>query len=191
MIKKEFKDYPNTDTPIDAENLNEVQDNVENALDEKFDKSGGTITGDVNITGQLQVNGGKVLNILEVYPIGSIYMSVNSTNPSSLFGGTWERFGQGRVVVGVDENQTEFNETGKTGGSKTNMLNQNNLPRNLGTIRIYDINAPGQSNGIDAINMVWSNKYRDSVDNLYNPLSQAAVNNLQPYITCYMWKRVA
>ena len=51
---------------------------------------------DENLGGALQVNGGKVLNILEIYPIGSIYISVNSTNPSSLFGGTWESFGAGR-----------------------------------------------------------------------------------------------
>ena len=37
-----------------------------------------------------------------VYPVGSIYMSVNSTNPSTLFGGTWEQISQGRVLQGAD-----------------------------------------------------------------------------------------
>ena len=35
-------------------------------------------------------------------------MSVNSTNPGDLFGGTWTRFGQGRAVVGIDEDDTDF-----------------------------------------------------------------------------------
>jgi hypothetical protein len=52
------------------------------------------------------------------YPIGSIYISTNNTNPSELFGGTWIAWGGGRVIAGVDSNQTEFNTVEKTGGAK-------------------------------------------------------------------------
>ena len=52
------------------------------------------------------------------YPVGSIYMSANSTDPKMLFGGTWERYANGRVLVGVDEADTDFNTAGKTGGEK-------------------------------------------------------------------------
>ena len=55
----------------------------------------------------------------KAYPIGSIYVSVKNTNPSTLFGGTWVSFGTGRTLVGVDTNQTEFASIEKTGGSKT------------------------------------------------------------------------
>ena len=46
-----------------------------------------------------------------IYPVGSIYMSVNNTNPGTLFGGTWEQWGSGRVPVGVDmeDENNEFN----------------------------------------------------------------------------------
>ena len=54
----------------------------------------------------------------QIYPVGSIYFSVNNVNPGTLFGGVWERFANGRVLVGVDENQTEFSAVKKTGGSK-------------------------------------------------------------------------
>lgn len=37
-----------------------------------------------------------------VYPVGSIYMSVNNTDPSILFGGTWVSIASGRVLMGVD-----------------------------------------------------------------------------------------
>lgn len=53
-----------------------------------------------------------------VYPVGSIYLSVNSVNPSELFGGTWAAWGTGRVPVGVDASQTEFNAVEKSGGLK-------------------------------------------------------------------------
>ena len=38
-----------------------------------------------------------------VYPVGSIYMSMNETNPSTLFGGTWERLADGRCLIGGGE----------------------------------------------------------------------------------------
>lgn len=60
-----------------------------------------------------------VTTALDFYPVGSIYMSVVNTNPSVLFGGTWVEFGSGRVVVGVDTGDADFNTVEKTGGAKT------------------------------------------------------------------------
>lgn len=56
-----------------------------------------------------------------IYPIGSIYMSVNSTNPGTLFGGTWAAWGTGKVPVGINTSDTDFNQSEKTGGSKTSV----------------------------------------------------------------------
>ncbi|MCJ7834552.1 hypothetical protein MUB23_03975 [Cuneatibacter sp. NSJ-177] len=56
---------------------------------------------------------------LRVYPVGSIYMSTSSTNPGTLFGGTWEAWGSGRVPVGVNSSDSDFSPAGKTGGTKT------------------------------------------------------------------------
>jgi len=61
-------------------------------------------------------------SVLNAYPIGSIYLSVNNTNPSSLFGGVWEAWGAGRCLVGVDTTQVEFNAVEKTGGEKEHTL---------------------------------------------------------------------
>ena len=57
--------------------------------------------------------------LLKVYPVGSIYISYDSTNPGTLFGGTWEAFGKGQTLVGIDTNSTEFKTLGQAGGSKT------------------------------------------------------------------------
>lgn len=54
-----------------------------------------------------------------IYPIGSIYMSVNNVNPSTYFGGTWVEWGSGRVPVGVDINDSNFNTVEKSVGSNT------------------------------------------------------------------------
>ena len=70
--------------------------------------------------------------VSQMYPIGSIYISTNITNASDLkekLGvGTWESYGKGKTLVGVDENDSSFNSVGKTGGSKTVKLNTSNLP---------------------------------------------------------------
>ena len=55
----------------------------------------------------------------EMYPVGSIYLSVKNENPSSKFGGTWVAWGSGRVPVGVNSSDSSFNSVEKTGGSKT------------------------------------------------------------------------
>ena len=55
------------------------------------------------------INFGNKSLIDLVYPVGSIYMSVNNTNPTSLFGGTWVAWGSGRVPIGVNTSDSDFN----------------------------------------------------------------------------------
>jgi microcystin-dependent protein len=69
------------------------------------------------------------INIGIIYPIGSIYLSVNSANPGTwLPGTTWVAWGSGKVPVGIDTGQTEFNSVEKTGGEKTHTLSLGELP---------------------------------------------------------------
>ncbi len=70
--------------------------------------------GNVNITSE-----SIGVSFDKIYPVGSIYMSVNNVNPQSFFGGTWVAWGAGRVPVGVNTLETEFETVEKTGGAKT------------------------------------------------------------------------
>ncbi len=54
----------------------------------------------------------------EIYPVGSIKITVNNVNPSVYIGGTWVQWGSGRVPVGVNSADTDFSESNKTGGIK-------------------------------------------------------------------------
>jgi len=55
-----------------------------------------------------------------LYPVGALYISTLATNPGTLLGrGTWTAFGAGRVMVGLDATQTEFDTVEETGGAKT------------------------------------------------------------------------
>ena len=135
-----------------------------------------------------------------MYPVGSIYFSAVGTNPSELFGfGTWQAWGAGRVPVGVDASQTEFNAVEKTGGEKAHALTINEMPSHTHEISYRPIGDPSD----DPFALF---KSEGGITGTYNSpgteLSQDALeakaagggqahNNLQPYITCYMWKRTA
>jgi|GEM_PF-3522942 len=72
--------------------------------------------------GSSGINSGEI-SLLAMYPVGSIYMTVNPANPGNLFGGTWAAWGAGKVPVGVDTSDTDFATSQKTGGAKTVNLN--------------------------------------------------------------------
>ena len=141
-----------------------------------------------------------------IYPVGSIYMSVKSTSPATLFGGTWVRWGNGRVPVGVDASQKEFNSVEKIGGEKTHRLTEDEMPAH----QHFADNNDGEEKLTGSIgNMGFSAGSDDGAGNCYGlnwayrssrtdtGIKTAAAgggdphNNLQPYITCYMWKRTA
>lgn len=125
------------------------------------------------------------------YPVGSVYISVNDTNPSTLFGGTWERFAAGRTLVGVDTGQTEFNTVKKTGGAKTVALTVNQIPSHSHKVTIEDcVYYVGEgATGSGAHDM--SEPSTDWVTKTANTGGGQAHNNLQPYITVYFWLRTA
>lgn len=79
------------------------------------------------------------------YPIGTIYESVNPTNPSEFIGGTWESWGAGKVSVGVDVSQTEFATVEKTGGEKTHTLTTNEMPSHTHTFTGKAVTSGTQS----------------------------------------------
>ena len=134
----------------------------------------------------IMVNEIDLLN--KVYPIGSIYLTTNSVNPSNLIGGTWVRFGNGRTLVGVNESDTDFSTVEKTGGEKTHLLTVNEMPshsHNL-VLNSYYSNAGGNDSFA-------KEGYYDNTTSKTTTKTGGgqAHNNLQPYITVYMWKRTA
>lgn len=131
-------------------------------------------------------------NLLDLtYPIGSIYISVNNTNPSSLFGGTWVEFAKGKTLVGVDTSQTEFNTVEKTGGSKTHKLSIDEMPNHAHPWNGYSAGNLYLGSGSSVTyalfgNDTWSENKANGIQSVGGDQPH---NNLQPYITCYMWKR--
>lgn len=129
-----------------------------------------------------------------IYPVGSIYMSVNPTNPSELFPRTaWAEWGKGRVPVGVDTSQTEFNKAEKTGGSKSVTLTTDQIPSHTHKVPKPEwygtTSEPDTGFGL----LRTKNPIKDGSDGFVSAATGGgkAHSNLQPYITCYMWVRTA
>lgn len=81
-----------------------------------------------------------------VYPVGAIFPTVNSVNPGTyLTGTTWELFGSGKTLVGVDTDDTDFNTVEKAGGAKTVNLNHSHSTGNH-TLLLSEI--PSHSHGM-------------------------------------------
>lgn len=153
--------------------------------------------GDGTVTGAIRYLNDNFLD--KAYPVGSIYMSVANKNPSSLFGGTWVSWGSGRVPVGVNTSNSNFNTVEKTGGSSSVTLTEENIPAH--THNQYSINTDDNPKGGTAMYSFTSeagtavgftNKKTHSNNIITGSAgSGKAHTNLQPYITCYMWKRTA
>lgn len=100
------------------------------------------VEGSVGIDGTLDMNSSQidnlkaaaaddhVVNFGQIYPVGSIYINATSnTNPGTLLGiGTWVALGAGKVLVGYDASDSDFNSAMETGGSKTHTLATTNMP---------------------------------------------------------------
>lgn len=119
---------------------------------------------------------------LIAYPIGSVYMSVNSTNPSTIFGGTWEQL-KDRFLLGCGDTYTN----GATGGEATHTLTVDEMPSH--SHALYRVNENACNGGTSSFS---SNSCNSgwTMNSLATGGSQAH-NNMPPYLAVYMWKRTA
>lgn len=131
--------------------------------------------------------------LLNVYPIGCIYTSIVSTSPSTLFGGTWESFGQGRVLVGHDDSANPDSDfvassgdgsSVLVGGAKTHTLSVDEMPSHTHSMTIENTRGTGANGAEDGASSF------STVDTSATG-GGLAHNNVQPYVVVYMWKRVA
>lgn len=190
--------WVNDVTAVSANNMNHIEDGIKDAhdiLDNIFNA---------------------------IYPVGSIYMSASlSTHEQveALFGGTWEAWGKGRVPVGVDTAQTEFDTVEETGGAKTHS-HTNSATTGSTTLTVNQIPSHSHSDayssnkvGLSASGSASSTAFLQlSSNTVTGAISTSAYSTgnagggqghthtlnstgdsstLQPYITCYMYKRTA
>lgn len=136
--------------------------------------------------------------------IGQVIMSTTLNTAAkvhAIYGGTWEAWGQGRVPVGVDPNDADFNAPNKTGGSKTVTLTAAQMPKHYLTVPhiAYMENSYSVSNGTHTTGSPVSSEHEGAQASIsgnrdshkFSFGSGSAHNNLQPYKTIYYWLRKA
>ena len=158
----------------------------------------GGISTDGNLTAKGDINLPKLLS--KIYPVGSVYITYNNVNPGTFLGGTWERFGQGRTLVGEgtgNDGSTSMSFTpnssdgkyknthyhvtsfgwdmnafyaGKPDGAKNNDYNRTSVIPN-GYVVIANSSATSQCR------LNWTD--------------DRTISNIQPYIVVYFWRRTA
>jgi len=126
------------------------------------------------------------------YPVGAIFTTTvayaDSAAVAAVLGGTtWAAFGSGKVLVGVDAAQTEFDTVEETGGSKTHTLSASEMPAHTHSTRVgVTTGGATPDSGCQSTSGEASSSFTST-----SAGSGGAHNNLQPYITVYMWKRTA
>lgn len=134
----------------------------------------------------------KILNSL--YPVGSIYMSVNDTSPATFFGGTWQRITGCFLLAATDNGADGGNSNasiapGKTGGEATHTLTVAEMPSHAHNYGNYTTAAPtGASIGYATI---LQGQNIGALAGTNAAGSGQAHNNMPPYLSVYMWKRTA
>lgn len=129
---------------------------------------------------------GNNISIQINFPIGYIYMSTSSTNPSTYFGGQWQRIAKGRTLVGVDENDTDFVSAELTGGSKELQSHNHKLTSaNATSMAVFTNGGTGYDAGQTSGSRTYAN-----VSFTTTNTGEGDSGNLQPYFTCYIWEKV-
>lgn len=134
---------------------------------------------------------------LGAHPVGSIYISMTSSNPSNTYGGTWTQIAQGRTLVGVDTTDSRFNTADKTGGSYEQTLRAKigAVDNELSKVG-YDVTAPVSTQYASGIWSKGTEFYSGSISQINHNTDVKQDNNeypttIQPYLTTYFWKRTA
>ena len=127
------------------------------------------------------------------YPVGSVYTSVVATNPNSLLGlGTWVAFGSGRVLVGINASDSDFNTVEETGGAKTDAhtLTVSEIPAHSHTIPTHDDGGSAILNNRNGNSNASPLNHGASTTNTGGGAAHSH-DIVQPYIVVYFWKRTA
>lgn len=145
---------------------------------------------------ELEIHGKKLIDY--IYPIGSIYMSVNATSPANLFGGSWTQL-KDRFLLGAGSTYT----AGSTGGAATHKLTVAEMPSHNHSFKdgshtflwgqnktnnVYLNNASAVAGKTPGNSAMTSQNIWNSTNSSGNT---SAHNNMPPYLAVYMWKRTA
>ena len=182
-----MNDYINNAFTREGENTNLEINNLNvgciTSKNNKFElDSSGNLTVK-SITAQT-VNSMAITNA--IYPVGSIYLSVNNTNPSILFGGEWEQI-RDKFLLGCGDDY----QAGSTGGEATHKLTVNEMPSHQHNLSLAIEGSNVSNKDRVALNGYGNSRWWGNLYKMDSTGGSQAHNNMPPYLAVYMWKRVS
>lgn len=195
------RDGNNTNLEVNNLNLGCITSTNNNF---ELDSNGNLIVNSItanNIIGQAVANA--------VYPVGSIYMSINSTNPSTLFGGQWEQL-KDKFLLGCGD----IYQNGTTGGEASHVLTTSEMPshnhsastnstgghrhtfkgwwttKGDGSATYACVARTQQNDAVEYGSFATAGEHSHTVT-VNNTGDGQAHNNMPPYLSIYMWKRIS
>lgn len=118
------------------------------------------------------------------FPIGAIYMSCDSRNPSQIFGGTWEQI-KDKFLLCAGSTYA----AGSTGGEANHTLTQNEMPIHSHSQRVQNSSGYSGGDGQEA-GTGWGGNYHYANSNS-NAGGNQPHNNMPPFLAVYVWRRIA
>jgi len=172
---------------------------VQTSVNSKADKASPTFTGTpLSTTAAEGTNSTQIATtafvraeiLSRVYPVGSIFTTVTAYADSAavvavIGGTTWVAFGAGKVLVGVDTGDSDFNTIEETGGAKTHTLTTAEMPAHTHGYQKHTGSSALSIHDISHTVTSYATTQTTSTG------GGGAHNNVQPYITVYFWKRTA
>ena len=125
-----------------------------------------------------------------IFPVGQIVIKGDNEDYSNWLGFTWERTAVGKVLVGIDSTDTDFNTIGKIGGKKTHTLKINEMPSHTHDVKYGNSSPLGLNSGTTGYKLNYENGGTQQIYATATGGNQPH-NNLQPYQVVAYWKRIA
>ncbi|MDB4344672.1 hypothetical protein OAA39_00460 [bacterium] len=160
-----------------------------------------SVSGDVATSAGVDFDGSGAVDLAvaitdtlwdKIYPVGSIYATTEASfDPNTSFYGTWSEYAAGRVLVGQDTGDTDFDTINETGGAKTHTLIVDEMPSHQHNSNVMSEDTRAYIGDTYAL----SHKGLDigshgtQAPKTSNTGGGQAHNNLQPYTVVKYWRR--
>lgn len=120
------------------------------------------------------------------FPIKKIIIFNDNEDHSNYLGFTWEKIAGGKVLIGIDSTDTDFNTIGKIGGEKEHTLTIDEMPSHSHSVKANDNAAEGT-----AIGVIVPYSYTGTNRDTSKTGGDQPHNNLQPYQVVAYWQRIS
>ena len=182
---EDVTEYTQTGDSFGAKDINETNTEVEKKFD-STDVVDPMVTTQAGFAADAKATGDALKSQnSKIWPVGSIYLSVNATNPGTLFGGTWQQI-TGRFLLAAGGGYS----AGATGGEASHTLTVSEIPSHSHTYSDTQSRLAQGSYGYNANDTMYDQFFLQS-KSTGSSGGGGAHNNMPPYLVVYVWKRTA